>query len=101
MMFEKRTKVNGVIVRLVPYTEKRRSLLDQVNADIRDYAAKHSDMSWETMPLDKKAEFWKAKADILWDAETPLDLNFFKSEEFEYTILKDTEDFFLMTRLYL
>ena len=101
MMFEKKTKVNGVIVRLIPYTEKRRSLLDQINNDINAYVTEHNNLTWEQMPRKKKAEFWKAKAEILWEPERPLGLDFFEADDFEYPILKDTEDFFLMTRLYL
>jgi hypothetical protein len=101
MLFDKKTKVNNTIVRLLPYTEKRRALIEAVNADIRAYVEENPGLTFEEMLVSKKAEFWKRKADILWDAEKPLDLSFFEDENFEFPILKDTEDFFFMMRLYL
>jgi hypothetical protein len=101
MLFEKKTKVNNVIIKLRPYTEKRKAELDSVNADIRSYVEANPEMTFEAMPIEKKAEFWKRKADILWEPERPLDLSFFSDDDFEYPILKDTEDFFFMMRLYL
>jgi hypothetical protein len=101
MLFDKKTKVNNTIVKLVPYTEKRRALLEAVNANIRAYVEANPGLTFEDMPVTKKAEFWKQKADILWEAEKPLDLDFFEDENFEFPILKDTEDFFFMMRLYL
>jgi hypothetical protein len=44
---------------------------------------------------------YKRKADILWESATPLAIEFFTSDEFELSLLKETEDFFLANRLYL
>lgn len=101
MLFEKKTIVNKVIVKLQPYTEKRRSLIEAVNADVRAYVDANPGLTFEQMPTSKKAEFWKRKADILWEPERPLDIAFFQDDDFEYPILKDSEDFFFMMRLYL
>jgi hypothetical protein len=101
MLFEKKTKVNNTVVKLLPYTEKRRALIEGINADIRSYVEDNPGLTFEQMPIAKKSEFWKRKADILWEAEKPLDQSFFEDENFEFPILKDTEDFFFMMRLYL
>jgi hypothetical protein len=101
MLFEKKTKVNNVIIKLRPYTEKRKAELDEVNNDIRSYVEANPEMTFEAMPIEKKAEFWKRKAAVLWEADQPLELSFFTDPDFEYPILKDTEHFFLMMRLYL
>jgi len=101
MLFEKKTKVNNTIIKLQPYTEKRRAQIEAVNADIRAYVEANPGLTFEEMPVSKKAEFWKRKADILWEPDRPLDQSFFEDENFEFPILKDTEDFFFMMRLYL
>lgn len=104
-MFDKRLLVSGVWVNLRPYSEKRYKNFMAVEREIREYVAKlqetEPDSTIHDIPNDKKAQWWKRKADLLWEAETPLDIKFFESDDFESSLLKDTENFFFANMMYL
>ena len=95
-MFERKLIVSGVSVSLRPYTEARMEALVDVNREIREFVDNNPDLSVSDI-ADKRAGWYKRKADILW--ETPHDLSeeFFKSKDFEASLLKDSEDFFWRT----
>ena len=104
-MFDKRLYVNGVWVTLRPYSEKRYKDFMEVEREIRDYVSKmeksNPDSTIHDIPVGKKAEWWKRKADILWQSETELTMAFFGADEFESSLLKDTENFFFANMMYL
>jgi hypothetical protein len=99
-MFNKQIVVSGVTMTLRPYTEKRLKELIEVNTEIQDFITKNPDVTIDAI-LEKRAGWYKRKAEILWQCEHPLDIDFFLSDEFELSLLKETEDFFLGNRLYL
>jgi len=101
MINDKMLIVSGVAVKLKPYTEKRFELLKQVTEEIQAYIAKNPEITIEEVDKDLRAKWWKRKAEILWEPETELKLDFFKSDTFEFPLLKETEDFFIRSRLYL
>jgi hypothetical protein len=99
-MFNKNIVVSGVTMTLRPYTEKRLKELIEVNTEIQEFITKNPDVTIDEIH-DKRASWYKRKADILWQSEHPLTDEFFTSEDFELSLLKETEDFFLANRLYL
>lgn len=99
-MFEKKIVVSGVVMRLRPYTEKRLKQLVDVNQEIKDYIENNPDKLISEI-VDQRAEWYMRKASILWESETPLAIDFFKSEDFEVSLLKESEDFFLRSGTYL
>jgi hypothetical protein len=99
-MFDNRIVVSGVTMQLRPYTERRLNQLIEVNAEIQDFISKNPDATIDQIK-DKRAEWYKRKAEILWECEHKLGIEFFASEDFELSMLKQTEDFFLANRLYL
>jgi hypothetical protein len=98
-MFNNQIKVSGVSVTLRPYSEKRLAELKAVNDEITEWVNAHLDMTINDVPKDLKEKWWKRKGEILWEGDFPD--GFFGSDEFESSLLKDTEDFFVMKRLYL
>lgn len=100
-MLEKTITVNGRVVKLQPYSEKRLKLLNAVNKEIQDFIDENPTMTINEVPLKQKATWWKNKASILWEPILPFDEDFFESDDFESGLLKDTEDFFITRRLYL
>jgi hypothetical protein len=98
-MFNNQLKVSGVTVKLRPYSEKRLKQLNEINEDISKWVNEHLDATISEVPVDLKAKWWGAKADVLWEGEYPE--GFFASDEFESSLLKESEDFFVMKRLYL
>lgn len=104
-MFDKRIVVNGIGVTLTPYSELGYKRFMQVEREIRDYVnelqIKDPDSTIHDIPADKKAQWWKRKADILWQPDSPMNLGFFESDEFESSLLKDTENFFFANMMYL
>jgi len=99
-MFDKKINVSGVAMRLRPYTEKRLKELTEINQEIKDFI----DANPETLVseiVERRAEWYMRKASILWEPETPITLDFFLSEDFEVSLLKESEDFFLKSALYL
>jgi hypothetical protein len=100
-MFNNQIKVSGVTVKLRPYSEKRLKLLNEVRKEISDWVEANLDKTISEVPTEKKADWWKRKASILWEPQETLPDGFFASEEFESSLLKETEDFFIMRRMYL
>lgn len=99
-MFERTLIVNGITVKLRPYTEKRLAMLVEVNKEIQDFIEENPDLSVGDI-AEKRAGWYKRKADILWDAPIELKEEFFTSEDFPSSLLKDSEDFFLRHSVYL
>jgi hypothetical protein len=99
-MFNNQIVVSGVTVSLRPYTEKRLKDLVAVNMEIQEFITKNPDVTIDQIE-GKRAEWYKRKAEILWKSDNPLSIDFFASEDFELSLLKQTEDFFLANRLYL
>jgi hypothetical protein len=99
-MFDKKITVSGVVVKLRPYSEKRLKELVDVNQDIQEFIRANPDKSIADI-RDKRGEWFMRKASILWESEQPLDKDFFMSEDFEISLLKESEDFFLKSAMYL
>lgn len=93
--------VTGKVVRLKPYTEKRFKALMAVADDIEKYINDNPNQRLAEIDLDVKAEWWKRKGDILWDCDDILDIDFYKSENFESSQLKKAQDFFLQHVMFL
>jgi hypothetical protein len=101
MLFDKSIIVSGVAVKLRPYTEKRLKDLIAVNEEIQKFVDENPNVLIADIK-DKRAEWYKRKADILWEGTSQvLDVEFFKSAEFESSLLKESEDFFLKNAMYL
>lgn len=100
-MIEKTINVNGYTVKLRPYSEKRLKLLNEINKDIQKFIDENPNLTINDVPVEKKAQWWEAKASILWEPIVPFAKGFFEDDEFESGLLKDTEDFFISRRLYL
>jgi hypothetical protein len=92
-------KVSGITVTPRAYSEKRRKELEAVNKEIQEWVDAHPDFTIGQVPIEMKAKWWEAKAGILWEGEYAE--GFFASDEFESSILQETEDFFVLRRLYL
>jgi hypothetical protein len=99
-MFDKKITVSGVVVKLRPYSEKRLKELVDVNQDIQEFIKANPDKSIADI-RDKRGEWFMRKASILWESEQPLEKDFFMSEDFEISLLKESEDFFLNSAMYL
>lgn len=115
--------VNGSIpVKLHPYTELRHEKIQEVEADIDKFTEENPQLTFQDMKRDKKAEFWMRKAKILWepvietdDKGNPISIpdnhwdknekfftkEFFMDKAFEYTLLRKSQDFFLMQEVFL
>jgi hypothetical protein len=100
-MIDKYVLVSGVRVKLKPYTEKRLKELLEIQAKIDDFIDKNPDLTFDELDRDIVAGWWKEKADILWESTTNLSKDFFASEDFESSVLRDTETLFLTNRQYL
>ncbi len=74
---------------VLPYTEKRREALKEVQDQIKEYIERCPDMPFDDMSIADKALFWKMKADILWHPVMPL--SFYEDESFEVEYLQETE----------
>ena len=98
-MLDKYIAVNGKTVRLKPYSEKRLKQLNEVNAEIDQYVKENPDVTIDQVPAKLRMGWRKRKIAILWDGE--LDDKTIESDDFESSLLKDTEDFFISRRLYL
>jgi hypothetical protein len=94
-------KVSGVIMRLNPYSEKRMKALTAVRNEISEWIDGNLDKTIDEVPIEKKADWWKRKADILWQPMSELPADFYASDDFESSQLKESEDFFIMRRMYL
>jgi hypothetical protein len=84
--------INGRLLALAPYTEKRRHLLDEVNADVKAYIEANPKQEWDDMPDTVKESFWLRKSQILFGSD--IDEAFVASEYFEYGLLSEAEGFF-------
>lgn len=114
--------VNGVEVRLIPYTELRFEQLKKIDADIDKFVEANENLSFSEMDIKKKADFWYRKAKILWEPKPQIGLNgdpvtlnkdywdskenfftmkFFMDKDFEYPLLKKTQNFFLNQEFFL
>jgi hypothetical protein len=100
-MFDKYTTVNGIKVKLNPYSEARFKKLQAINQEVMDFITTNSEMTINDIPDEKKESWWRAKAEILWTADVPFPEGFFSNEEFELGLLKDSEDNFIVRRLYI
>ncbi len=100
-MFDKYTTVNGIRVKLNPYSEARFKKLQVINEEVMDFISANSQMTINDIPAENKEKWWRAKADVLWSSETPFPEGFFSNEDFELGLLKDSEDNFIVKRLYI
>lgn len=115
-------KVNGIEIRLIPYTELRFKQLKKVDKDIDEFVKENESLSFQDMDRKKKAEFWYRKAKILWEPKPqigangdPVTLNadywdkqekfftmeFFMDDNFEYPLLRSSQNFFLNQEFFL
>jgi hypothetical protein len=99
-MFDRKIVVSGVVMKLRPYTEKRLKQLVEVNQEINDFIEKNPDSTLDGIK-SQRAEWYMRKASILWESDQYLDIDFFNSEDFEVSLLKETESFFLSNATYL
>lgn len=94
--------VSGVLVTLREYTESGADKLIKINQEIEQHIKDNPEQTFGDPELKKlKAKWWKRKGDILWIAEKELKEEFFGSDNFEISLLKKTEDFFLIQGNYL
>jgi len=100
MQFDKRITVSGVVVTLRPYSEKRLRELTIINEEIKKFIDENPDTLIGEI-ADLRAEWYKRKAEVLWYSEQALPIEFFKDENFELSLLKESEDFFLKSAMYL
>lgn len=100
-MFDKIIKVNDLLISLRPYSEARAKQLRSVNEEINAYIEKHPDQTIDELSRKLRASWYRKKAEVLWEPKMPYPDGFFESEEFEMSLLKDTEDFFMRRKLYL
>jgi hypothetical protein len=99
-MFDKKIIVSGVVMKLRPYTEKRFKELLTINEEIQKFIEDNPDAKMADI-TENRAQWYLRKSQILWEPQTPIDIEFFKSEDFEVSLLKETEDFFLKNAIYL
>lgn len=96
-MEQRLISISGKIVRVNPYSEKRRKALLAVAEEVEEYINKT-----DAIEPDKRAEFWKRKAEILFDfIDGAPDISFYTSEDFEVGMLAWAETDFIRQRLYL
>jgi hypothetical protein len=100
-MFDKYTTVNGIRVKLNAYSESRFKSLRAINEEISEWINNNGNLTIADIPSDLKEKWWKTKADILWTSDVPYPEGFFASDDFESGLLKETEDAFLIKRLYI
>jgi hypothetical protein len=100
-MFEKYTSVNGIRVKLNPYSESRFNKIRVINEDISAWINDNQDKGISDIPSEMKEKWWRAKADVLWTPDKPFPEGFFADEEFEVGILKESEESFIVKRLYI
>lgn len=100
-MFDKYITVNGIRVKLNPYSEARFKKIKAINDQINEWVQQNQDKNISDITDEQKEEWWRAKADVLWTPDTPFVEGFFSNEEFEVGLLKDSEDNFIYKRLYI
>lgn len=100
-MFDKYTTVNGIRVKLNPYSEARFKRLRAVNEEISMWIDENQEKTITDIPADLKEKWWKEKASIFWTADSDFPNGFFSNEDFEAGVLKDSEDNFIIKRLYI
>jgi hypothetical protein len=93
--------VNGITVKIAWYSEAKRTKLEQIRQEIDKWIDENPNARISDVKPELKAGWWMKKAMILWDAERPLTLDFFKSPDFEQGALEASEAFFLSKHLYL
>lgn len=120
--------VNNFSIRLQPYTELRHRELKKVDERVdKWFDTQDQNLRFSELDRSKKAEFWMARAEILWEPQPRynengevVDLNddpilpeywdekkkfftkkFFEDPAFEYSLLKRSQDFFLMNVVFL
>ena len=99
---DQKDTVSGAIVTLNAYSERRRVELEKVNADVMAYMQSlPEETNWDAIPIEKKAEFWKRKAAILWTFDFPPKPDFFTSQDFEVGKLRESERLFTLQQIYL
>lgn len=98
-MSQRIVQISGKVALQRPYSEARRkellAIAEEVEAWMNDPKTDFSDM-------EKSAEFWRRKSEILldWGIEGTPDLEFFKSDDFESGMLQWLEQDFIKQRLY-
>lgn len=100
-MIDKYILVSDVRVRLRGYTERRMAQLQEINKEIDVFIEKNPNITIEEIDPKLKAKWWKGKADIMWEPLEPLKQEFFESEDFESSMLRDSEALFLTNKQYL
>lgn len=96
--------ISGRVARILPYSESRRKKLLAVAEEIEAYL--NSLPPEASVEQEKRAEFWRRKAEVLLDFATHSGgeqpgIEFFASDEFESGLLADVEQDFIRRRLYL
>ncbi len=100
-MFDKYTTVNGIRVKLNPYSEARFKKLKSVNEEISLWIDENQEKTIADIPAELKEKWWREKAEIFWSSDVSYPEGFFSSEDFEAGLLKDSEDNFIIKRLYI
>ena len=100
-MIDKYITVNGISVRLRPYTVKRMKQLEGINQEVDVYLEKNPGATIDDIERSQIAKWWKAKADVMWEPSAKMDEKFFESDEFESSMLRDSEALFLTNKQYL
>ena len=122
MDFRETIKVNGVPVRLQPYSELRHKMLRKVDKEVNEFVYANKQKKFSEVPRSKKADFWFKRAQVLWEPDPELDEDglpkglseaqwdrkkqfftkaFFEDEGFEYNLLQKSKFFFLNQEFFL
>lgn len=97
----KKIIVNGVSVTLNPFSRRRFNDLRAINAEISEYINANPDFTFADIPDETRESWWRRKAEILWTPDAPFREGFFSDEEFESSLLAETESEFYTKMVYL
>jgi len=97
----KKITVNGLTVAINPFSRRRFNDLRAINAEINEYVNTNPNFTFADIPDDVRDSWCRRKADILWTPEKPFREGFFSDEEFESSLLAETESEFYNKMVYL
>jgi hypothetical protein len=100
MDFTKKVVVSGKIATINQYTEKRAKRLLEIQQEIEQFIKDNPEKTVGEI-AEQKAEWYRKKAEVLWTFDTPVDKSFYASEDFEVSVLQQSEAFFLSFANYL
>jgi hypothetical protein len=100
-MIQQKIKVNGLTVTVNPFSRKRFNDLRAINAEINEWINANATFTLSDIPDELRETWWRRKADILWSVDVTFAEGFFSDEEFESSLLAETESEFYTKMVYL